>query len=73
MLQRMLKIFSSLVVVFFIANILTGCAPNFKAISHEKAQEILTQEKDYILLDVRTLDEYEKNIFSTRYCCRLMK
>ena len=60
MLQSMLKIFSSLVIIFFAANILTGCTPNFKAISHEKAQEILAQEKNYILLDVRTLAEYEK-------------
>ena len=56
----MLKIFSSLVVLFFAANILTGCTPNYKAISHEDAQEILAQEKDYILLDVRTIGEYEK-------------
>ena len=56
----MLKIFSSLFALFFAANILTGCTPNYQAISHEDAQEILAQEKNYILLDVRTLGEYEK-------------
>lgn len=60
MLHRILKIFSSLVIIFFAANILAGCAPNFKAISHEDAQEILAKEKDYILLDVRTIAEYKK-------------
>lgn len=60
MSYRLIKIFSSFVAIFFISAMFTGCTPNYRTISQEKAQEILAGEDDYILIDVRTLSEYEK-------------
>ncbi|MBR5914522.1 MAG: rhodanese-like domain-containing protein [Selenomonadaceae bacterium] len=60
MAYSLIKIFSSFVAIFFVVIMFSGCTPNYETISPEEAQKILAEEKDYILIDVRTLSEYEK-------------
>lgn len=60
MSYRLIKIFSSFVAIFFVVTMFAGCTPNYETISPEEAQKIINSEKDYILIDVRTPEEFEK-------------
>ena len=59
-MRSMLKFFSSLTAIFFIITFVTGCAQNYRTVTAIEAQKIIATQKDYILLDVRTPEEYEK-------------
>lgn len=60
MTYRMLKVFSSVFAIFFVVTIFSGCTSSYRVISQDKAQKILAEDDDYILIDVRTLTEYDK-------------
>ena len=60
MIQSLHKKFASVVVIFLITALFTGCAQGYRNISQDEAKKILSSEKDFILLDVRTPQEYEK-------------
>ena len=60
MSHNLLKIISSFVAIIFVGIMFAGCTSNYRTISQAEAQKILAGKKDYILLDVRTLEEYEK-------------
>lgn len=60
MIQSLQKKFTSVVLIFLVTALLTGCAQGYRNISHFEAQKIISEEKDFILLDVRTPQEYEK-------------
>ncbi len=53
------KIFVALIV--FVTAILTGCGGNApKHLSADEAIKFMQDEKNYLIVDVRTLEEYEK-------------
>lgn len=54
------KFFSTLISMFFIIVLFTGCNQSYRTIDADEAQKILADKKDYILLDVRTQEEYDK-------------
>lgn len=54
------KIFSTLISMFFIIVLFTGCNQSYRTIGADEAQKIIADKKDYILLDVRTQEEYDK-------------
>ena len=60
MSHNLLKIISSFVAIIFVGIMFAGCTSNYRTISQAEAQKILAGKKDYILLDVRTPEEYEK-------------
>ena len=60
MSHNLLKIISSFVAIIFVGIMFAGCTSNYRTISQADAQKILAGKKDYILLDVRTPEEYEK-------------
>lgn len=60
MSHNLLKIISNFVAIIFIGIMFAGCTSNYRTISQADAQKILAGKKDYILLDVRTPEEYEK-------------
>ena len=60
MIQSLQKKFAGVVVIFLVTTLFTGCAQGYRNISHDEAQKIISTEKDFILLDVRTPQEYEK-------------
>lgn len=60
MAHNLLKIISSFVAIIFIGTMFAGCTSSYRTVSPVEAQKILAGKKDYILLDVRTLEEYEK-------------
>ena len=59
MSHNLLKIISSFVAIIFVGIMFAGCTSNYRTISQAEAQKILAGKKDYILLDVRTPEEYE--------------
>ena len=65
MIQSLHKKFASVVVIFLITALFTGCAQGYRNISQDEAKKILSSEKDFILLDVRTPQEYEKKHIPT--------
>ncbi len=60
MAHNLLKIISSFAAIIFIGTMFAGCTSSYRTVNPAEAQKILAGKKDYILLDVRTLDEYEK-------------
>ena len=57
----MKKIFwLNLVAVISMAFLMTGCGQSYKNISQEDAARIMKSGQEFILLDVRTPEEYEK-------------
>lgn len=54
------KIFSTLISMFFIIVLFTGCNQSYRTTGADEAQKIIADKKDYILLDVRTQEEYDK-------------
>ena len=54
----MKKIFFMLMI--FLIELCAGCGNNFKHISEEEARNIFETEKNYLIVDVRTKEEYEK-------------
>ena len=60
MSHNLLKIISSFVAIIFVGIMFAGYTSNYRTISQADAQKILAGKKDYILLDVRTPEEYEK-------------
>lgn len=48
----------------FCTLIFTGCGQSYKNISHEDAVRIMNSEKNALVVDVRTLEEYEKKHIS---------
>lgn len=51
----------NLVALIFTALFITGCGQSYKNISQEDAVRIMNSGKEFVLLDVRTPEEYEKN------------
>ena len=54
------KFFSTLISMFFIIVLFTGCNQSYRTIDADEAQKIFADKKDYIILDVRTQEEYDK-------------
>ena len=50
----------NLVAVISMAFLMTGCGQSYKNISQEDAVRIMKSGQEFILLDVRTPEEYEK-------------
>lgn len=50
----------NLVALIFTALFITGCGQSYKNISQEDAVRIMNSGKEFVLLDVRTPEEYEK-------------
>lgn len=50
----------NLVAVVFTTLFITGCGQSYKNISQEDAVRIMNSGKEFVLLDVRTPEEYEK-------------
>ena len=54
--------------------LLSGCggkeaaAPSYRQITQQEAQEIMNTEKDYLLLDVRTREEYDSGHIPGAIC-----
>ena len=46
--------------MIFIFVLFTGCGDNYVKISHDEAQKMMDENKDAIILDVRTLEEFDK-------------
>ena len=51
---------ASLTATFFVMILFTGCGQAYKTISHEDALQIMQSKENFILLDVRTQEEYDK-------------
>ena len=60
MAYSLLRIVSSLAAMICLVTMFAGCTTGYKTISQAEAQKIINGKKDYILLDVRTPEEYEK-------------
>ena len=54
------KFFSTLISMFFIIVLFIGCNQSYRTIDADEAQKIFADKKDYIILDVRTQEEYDK-------------
>ena len=54
------KIFFNLFAGIIIAMLFTGCTSSYRTISADDAMKIMSDTKDFILLDVRTKEEYDK-------------
>ncbi len=58
------RIFCSLFAGIIIVMLFTGCTSSYRTISADDAQKIMSGTKDFILLDVRTQEEYDKKHIS---------
>ena len=46
--------------IFFIAMLCTGCGNSYTHISQEEAMQMMKTEQNYLIVDVRTKEEYNK-------------
>lgn len=49
-----------ILIVLTSASLFAGCGSEYKHLSQKEALEIMRSEKDYVILDVRRQDEYDK-------------
>ena len=58
----MKRVLYAVALIILTLALLTGCGEkiNYKHVSQEEAKAVLAKNPDAIILDVRTLDEYEK-------------
>lgn len=54
------KILSTAALIFFSAIFLTACGKNYTHITHDEAIQMIKNNPDAIILDVRTQEEYDK-------------
>ena len=53
-----MKIVVLIISLALFTSLLSGCKKNYDSITAEAAKKIMDNESDYVILDVRSLDEY---------------
>ena len=73
-MKRFTLILLPVLIILMAALILTGCGPSadnkktYRQVSPEEAAAIMEKETDYIILDVRTQEEYEASHIPGAIC-----
>lgn len=49
-----------LMILFLISTLLMGCSNEYKHLSKEEALELMETQDDYLIVDVRTEEEYDR-------------